>query len=456
MLDRAAVATELRATLGVAAPLIGANLAQMTMAFTDTVMVGRLGAGPLAAAGLGGMLYFTTGLVMQGVVLAVTPLAGHAIGAGERAGAGRIAGAGLVLAALLAVPLIAIVALLGRLLVALGYDAGLAAEVARFLDAIAWGAPAFLGAAALRCLLAALADTRPMMVVLTVGIAVNAGLNWVLIFGHLGLPALGVAGSGYATAVIHWLILGSLALYVRLAPRHRALSLTAGLARCRPTIVRLIRLGTPIAAILGLELGVFGLASVLMGLLGVAALGAHQVVINVVSITFMVPLGLAQAATARVAVERGAGRAVAARRAARVALALGVGCMAISSLVLWRAARTIVSIYVDLDDPANHALEAIALRLLAIGALFQVFDGAQVIAVGALRGYHDTSVPMVLAAVGYWGIGFVGGWLLAFPLGYGAVGLWWGLALGLAVVAALLGARLYRLADQPKTTLTIS
>jgi MATE family multidrug resistance protein len=193
----------------------------------------------------------------------------------------------------------------------------------------------------------------------------------------------------------------------------------------------------------GSKAGVFTAASVLIGLLGAAALGAHQLVINCASITFMVPLGLSQAATVRVAYQVGAGRPFAARVAGFVALALGIGFMAAAALVMWIMPRTIIAVYVDIADPANRELVLIARRLIVIAAIFQVFDGMQTIAVGALRGYRDTLVPLLLASLGYWGVGFLGGWIFAFPLGYGAVGLWWGLAIGLATVAVLLTLRLY-------------
>jgi MATE family multidrug resistance protein len=196
----------------------------------------------------------------------------------------------------------------------------------------------------------------------------------------------------------------------------------------------------------GIEVGVFMTAGILMGLLGPAALAAHQLVLNCAGITFMVPLGLSQAATVRVAYQLGAGRALAARRAGFVALALGIGFMSAAAVALWTAPAVIIAAYVDIGDPANRETVQIARQLIAIAAVFQVFDGMQVIAAGALRGYKDTMVPMLLATFGYWAIGFAGCWLFAFPLGYGAVGLWWGLALGLAVVAVSLSLRLHWLA----------
>ena len=182
-----------------------------------------------------------------------------------------------------------------------------------------------------------------------------------------------------------------------------------------------------------------------MGLLGAAA-RAHQLVLNRAGITFMVPLGLSQAATVRVAYELGASRAFGARRAGFLALALGIGFMGATSMVLWAVPEAIIGVYLDIADPANRETVQIARRLIAIAAIFQVFDGMQVIAAGVLRGYRDTMVPMLLATFGYWGVGFAGCWFLAFPLGYGRVGLWWGLALGLAVVAILLTLRLHLLA----------
>jgi multidrug resistance protein, MATE family len=439
--------SELRATLALALPLAAANLAQMAMAVTNTMMVGRLGAMPLAAAGLGGMLYFTGGVTLQGVLTAVAPLAAHALGGGDRRAAGRIAGAGLMLALLLALPLFAVLTSLDRLLLTLGYDTALAAEIGRYLRAIAWGAPAFLGFAVLRSLLAALSHTRSVMAVLLLCVAGNAVLNWVLIFGNVGAPALGVSGSGYASAINQWLMLAGLALCARIIPRLSALRLLRNAFAAHWTeIVKILRLGLPIGGMRGLEVGVFMTAGVLMGLLGPAALGAHQLILNCAGITFMVPLGISQAVTVRVAYELGSGRPLAARLAGFIALALGVGFMGAAALVLWAAPDAIIAAYVDIADPANRDLVDIARRLIEIAAIFQVFDGMQVIAAGLLRGYRDTMVPMLLATFGYWGVGFGGAWLLAFPAGYGAVGLWWGLALGLAVVATLLTLRFHLIA----------
>jgi MATE family multidrug resistance protein len=437
--DRSPITAEIRATIAVAAPLAGANLAHMAMGLTNTIMVGHLGAAPLAAAGLGTALYFTLLMLCQGVLEAVAPLAAHAIGAQDHPTAGRVAGAGLIVAAALAAPVIAVLTVIPWLLAGLGYDPELTAEIGGFLRVIRWGAPAFLGSSVLRFLLVAAFRTRIVMIVPLLAIPLNAALNWALIFGHFGMPAWGSAGSGCATAIVQWLMLLCFAGCMLAMPMRIPVRMAL---RVLAEIPRILRLGVPMGVLRGMEIGVFVTTGILMGVIGADALGAHQLVLNVASVTFMVPLGLSQAATVRVAFQLGLGKPAAARRAGYVAMAPGAGFMSAAAALLLLMPRTIASAYVDLGDPANDGLVAIAVQLFVIAALFQIFDGVQVIAVGALRGYRDTAVPMLIAAIGYWAIGFVGSWLLAFPLGLGAIGLWSGLALGLAVVATALTLRL--------------
>ena len=427
---RPPIAGEIRVTIGVAAPLAAANLAQMAMQVTNAVMVGHLGAVPLAAAGLGNALNSTLLMTSMGLLTAVA----------------------------LAAPMMATLLLLSPLLGGLGYEAGLVAEIRSFLWAICWGVPGFLAAAVLRFQLTAAFRTRVVMVVPIMAVPLNLILNWVLIFGRWGLPALGSAGSGCATAIVQWLTLASFAAYMLVAKAAISPRIGRGVLRQIPGI---LRLGLPIAAMRGLEIGMFVMTGVLMGVIGADALGTHQLVFNVAGVAFMVPLGLAQAASVRVAYQLGQQKPGGAGRAGFVALVLGGLFMLGSAVVLWTVPRLLIGFYVDLADPGNQALIAIALQLFVIAALFQLFDGVQVIASGALRGYRDTTIPMVIAAIGYWAIGFAGGWLLAFPIGLGATGLWAGLAVGLAIVAVALTVRLYsqarrHLRDAVRTTLAPS
>jgi MATE family multidrug resistance protein len=443
------VVAEIRATLALAVPMAAANLAQIAMGVVDTVMVGSLGAVPLAAVGLGGGFYYTSAVICQGVLNAVAPMAAFSIGSGDRDAAGRIAGSGFVLAALLVLPVVAAMMTADRLLDLIGYDPALAREIGRFLRAVAWGTPGFLGFGVLRSLFAALGRPRIVMIVLALCVPVLVALNWMLIFGHLGAPALGLIGCAYASAISQWLMFLGLALWLwALRRRGRAPQLRGKAAEIGHDIRRILALGLPIGGLQALEIGCFVTAAALMGLFGADALGAHQIAINAASVSWMVPLGIGQAATVRVAAERGAKAPHAGRRAAFVALALGMVFMAGSAIVLWTLPAHIVWVYVDIADPANQALVGLALDFIAIAAIFQIVDGMQVVAAGALRGYEDTTLPMLFAGLGYWGIGFAGGWALAFPLGVGPTGLWWGFVLGLATVAALLTWRLYRRARQ--------
>ena len=259
---RPPIAGEIRATIGVAAPLAAANLAQMAMQVTNAVMVGHLGAVPLAAAGLGNALNSTLLMTSMGLLTAVA----------------------------LAAPMMATLLLLSPLLGGLGYEAGLVAEIRSFLWAICWGVPGFLAAAVLRFQLTAAFRTRVVMVVPIMAVPLNLILNWVLIFGRWGLPALGSAGSGCATAIVQWLTLASFAAYMLVAKAAISPRIGRGVLRQIPGI---LRLGLPIAAMRGLEIGMFVMTGVLMGVIGADALGAHQLVFNVAGVAFMVPLGLA-------------------------------------------------------------------------------------------------------------------------------------------------------------------
>jgi multidrug resistance protein, MATE family len=439
------IVNEIRATLALAVPLALANLAQIAMGVIDTIMVGALGAVPLAAVSLGGGFFFTSAVICQAVLSAVAPLAAFAIGADDRAQAGRIAGSGLVLAAILIVPVVAMILGAGAVLKPIGYDPVLANEIGRFLHVVVWGAPAFLAFGVLRSILSALERPRAVMIVLALCVPTLAALNWVLIYGNLGFPALGVVGCAYASAINQWLMfLGLSGALWHLRRKGHAPPMRAGFTAIAADIRRILLLGLPIGGLQGLEIGSFVVSAALMGLFGAAALGAHQIAINFASVTWMVPLGIGQAATVRVAAERGAGAARAARRAARVAMALAIGFMTAAAVMMWTERGRIVGLYIRADDPANQALVQFTLQFLLIAALFQVVDGMQVVAAGALRGYEDTRVPMLYAGICYWGVGFAGGWALAFPFGLGPVGLWWGFVLGLASIAMLLSLRLWQ------------
>ncbi|MEX0697749.1 MAG: MATE family efflux transporter [Dongiaceae bacterium] len=434
--------TELRMLLGITAPLAAAYLAEMAMNFTDMVIVGRLGSLEFAAVGLAANLFVSLLLISMGVVSIVGVLAAHAHGGGDDAAAGLGVVQGLWVATALALPIMALCWYMAPLLRLMGQDAAVVPFAEDYLRAVLWGVLPYLWFTVLRNFVAALARAGSVMVITVAAVFLNLLATYTLVFGKFGFPALGVAGAGYGTALVSWAMFAALALHVVRAPGFRAYAPFRRLGRLDPPLIRqILRLGAPVAGITAVEAGLFSSVTVLMGLFGATALAAHQVATAFASLVFMVPLGLSQAAAIRVAHGLGRGSVAAARQAGRLGIVLGAAFMAVMAAAMWTAPDAIVALFLDTADPANAEVLALAAVLLGIAAVFQIVDGVQVIAVGALRGLRDTTAPLLVGLLGYWGVGLTGGWLLAFPLGMGGPGLWLGVAFGLAVAAVLLSWR---------------
>ncbi len=404
------------------------------MTTVDTLMVAPLGAVPLAAMAAAVAIHVFLIMVGTGVVLGMTPLVSQAEGASNRQEARRVLVQGLWLAAFLSVPLV-LVSLAGAPLArALGQEDAVAAIAGAYLVALAPGILPLMLFTALRQFVEGLGLTKPSMVMLSAGLAVNVFADWALIYGvpAAGIPALGALGSAWATSGVRLALLLGMALYLA---RHPRLAPFRGV-RFLPDAERIrtiARIGGPIGGQIGLEVGVFSFAALMMGWFGAAALAAHQITINLAATTFMVALGTSIAGTIRVGQHVGAGRAHRVRLAAASTYALAVGFMAVFAALFLVLPDWLVGLY----SPAP-AVARIATGLLLVAAAFQVFDGAQVAGMCVLRGVADTRVPMFIAAVSYWVVGAPVGWLLAFPLGVGPAGIWMGLSLGLALAAAAL------------------
>jgi MATE family multidrug resistance protein len=420
----------------IAAPVALAQLSQMAMALTDTLMLGRIGDQALAAGGLGANMFFTGLICLQGVISGVAVLTARARGAGQPDRIPATYWSGIVLAAVLAFPFFWLMSTPQPLLRAVGESPALIQGVAAYLDVLRWGVPAgLLGIGMVRAFLPAIGLERLLLWVIPAGVVLNAVLNIWLIHGGLGLPGYGMRGSAAATTITLWAT--ALAL-LALLHSHRDGRHHVRPARPTPPLLKeLLGIGLPVAVTVLVEATLFLATGLMLGALGPLPLAAHTVAISVASVTFMVPLAISQAANVRVSHESGAGHPAAARRAGFVAIAMAAGFMGCTALAMAFAPRAIAGIYLDAASPALPLTAA----LLRIAGAFQVFDGIQVTASGALRGLKDTTVPMVLAAIGYWGIGFWLGRHLAFAQGQGAAGLWWGLCIGLAVVAASLTLR---------------
>jgi MATE family multidrug resistance protein len=442
--SRTGWADEARATLSLSWPLVLTNLAQMAIMTTDLVMMGWLGPTAIAAGTLGTNLFFATFMFAMGLAAAAAPLAAQALGRKVRA-VREVRGA--VAAALWLVTAYAVLAGAvlwngAAILRAMGQEDHLADLAGDYLRALLWGVAPALWFLVIRSFLSAVERPRAALVVTVAAILLNAFVNWVLMFGNLGAPALGVVGAGIASALSNLFMAVGLFAFVTVDRRLRRFNL---LGRPRAPETRrmgeVVRIGVPIGVTMALEGAVFNASAFIMGAFGEAALAAHAVALQLAAIAFMVPMGIAQAATVRVGLAAGRGDPDGIGRAGRIAYVLGLGFMATTAIAFLLVPRAIIGLFIDVADPANATAVTLAVTFLALAGVFQLADGAQVLGAGALRGLKDTTVPMVFAAIGYWVVGLPVGVLLAFPLGAGAPGLWVGLAAGLAVVAVLMAVR---------------
>ncbi|HEX4505940.1 MAG TPA: MATE family efflux transporter [Alphaproteobacteria bacterium] len=430
---------EIAATIKLAAPLALAQLAQVAMGATDTVLLGTLGRDALAAGGLGANLFFTLMIVVAGGLVAVSILVSHARGAEQHDRIGPILRGGFLLALLASLPPMLLLWSEHPLLLMIGEPPALADAIARYDRVLLFAMPASLAMATQRGFLAAMGRPYMVMVVALVAVVVNGLLNYGLIHGAWGLPRMGYIGSCTATLITLWAMMLAIALEMRFTPMLRPFRLIGRIEW--HILVELAVLGWPIAFITAMEIVLFSAAAMLIGRFGATQLAAHQISIGIASLTFMVPYAIAQAVNVRVGYYIGRGSPRAGRRAGFAAFVLGIGFMAAMAVMLLSIPDVIAGFYISGADPARGDVIALAVRLLTVAAFFQVFDGAQTIAAGALRGLKDTRLPAAAASIGYWGIGFPTAWLFGVRLGYGALGIWWGLAASLAAVAILLSVR---------------
>jgi MATE family multidrug resistance protein len=432
--------TEFRAMLVLSWPLILSNLTMALIQATDVVLMGWLGPHALAASALGLNLTFAFLLFGIGMITASSPMMATALGrrAHSVRQVRRTFRQALWLAALLSLGIWLVLWNAEPLILGLGQEPSLAHDAGRFLRGYMWSALPFLLFQVMRNFLSALERPGWILAISAVGIGLNALLGWALIFGHFGLPALGIIGGGMATSIV-WAVLALALAAVLLTDRQFARFHLFGRwwRSDWPRFGALVKLGLPIGLAMSFEGAVFGAAAFLMGLIDAESVAAYAVALQIAALSFMVPLGLGQAATIRVGFALGRGDRAAITRAGWTAWLLGVGFMAAMAALLWLEPRPLVTLFLE-NNAANARVIGLAVNFLAIAAIFQVVDGAQVVGAGMLRGLHDTRVPMFFALIGYWGIGIGAGAWLAFRRGWAGQGIWAGLALGLAVVALLM------------------
>jgi MATE family multidrug resistance protein len=438
---------ELGATLRLAGPLATANMLQMAVYALDVIFVARLGPEALAASSLAVAIFSLINFGFIGVTGAVAPLIAAELG--RRSHAVREVRRSVRMALWLAV----LGGLTGMVLcqfgepfmLLTGQDPATSKIGGHFLAVLSLSLIPMIVSNVLRTFVSALGRPVFATLVTALAIAVNALGNWALIFGHVGMPALGLTGSAVSTLLTALATVAAYVLAIRSDRRLRRYRIFGRWWRPEwPRLGQIVRLGVPIALTVIAEGGLFSSAAFLMGRIGETQLAAHAVALQVAAFFFQVPFGVGQAATIRVGYHFGAGDAAAAGRAGWAALLVGFAFVGVSASAMLLIPRLILSAYVDIHDPANAAMILFAVQYLAVGSAFQLVDGAQAVAAGALRGLQDTRMPMVIAITGYWLPGFGTAVLLGFATGLSGIGVWIGLAVGLTVVAAALVWRWHR------------
>jgi len=447
--NRAKWAVETAATVKLAAPIALAFLAEIGIVVADAVMAGKLGTTALAAEGLGAHLLFTPQLLAMGVLSSVAALGAHADGAEDPAMVTRVSRQGLWLATLLAIPVMAMIAVTPSLLALSGRDPEILKMTQGMMFAGMAGVPALLWYSSLRNFATVLHRTRIVVIISLVSLVVAIGSNWVFLYGNLGAPKLGVTGVGVSWSLASWVQLGIMYFYVKHQPMLARYRVVSDLLHADWRVLKdLFHVGWPISMSYAFETALFLASSLMMAWISPDSLAAHTVVISISSVSYMIPYGLSQAATVRVGFCTGADDAAGARRAGFVAIWLGIVWMLATGLIMNTWPNFLIGLYFDPTAPQNQGALAIAMMIIPIGALFQVVDGMQCTAIGALRGLKDTRVPMIMCFVGYCVIGALSALALGFWLGYGPRGVWFGLFIGLFASAAFLTYRFQKLSHR--------
>jgi multidrug resistance protein, MATE family len=425
-------------------PLIGSQMAQMAIGATDIAMVGRIGAPELAATALATNYFFLIYMFGSGFLIALSPIVAQAFGAGDPRSVRRSTRMGLWFAAGYGIIFIPALLAVEPALLWLGQDPKLAAIAADYMSIACFGMTPALVFIAFRSFLGAIDRAAILMWASFAAVALNALLNYVFIFGNFGFPAMGVPGSALGSVLTNIFIAIAVGLYVAFDARAKAYEIFVRFWRADwPVFAALLKLGLPISLTIIAEVMMFQFASIMAGWIGVVPLAAHSIVMQLISFSFMVPLGLASAATIRVGQAIGGGNYGDANRAARAALYTALGAAALTITIFLTVPQTLIRIFLANSDPLLESILTAAVPLLMIAAAFNLFDGTQAIAAGNLRGLKDTRAPMLIAIGSYWGLGMPLAYVFAFQLGWQTPGIWIGLACGLLATAILLNWRFF-------------
>jgi multidrug resistance protein, MATE family len=433
-LFRSRLTADARAIFGLGAPLLGNNLSLSGMGFADTVMAGQLGAADLAGLAVGVSYHYLFMFIGYGTIMAVSPSVAHAYGADDTERITRYCRQSWWLALALSIVVVVGLMQVDWVLPAIGITPDVLPIAIGYVHAIAWGMPGLFAFFALRYTSEGLGRTKPIMFIGFLALAANVLGNWIFIYGRFGMPRLGAVGCGVATAISYWLMFVALFTYMRARRAYRQFNLFARIDRPDPAILReLVRVGVPIAGSVMAEGGLFVTAALMMGAMGATIAGGHQIAMNYASTMFMVPLAMSSATTIHVGHTLGRGDADGGRLAGLLGIGLCATVMLISAVLIVLLNDSIAALYTQ-DPPVRE----LAGTLLLMAAIFQLSDGVQVGAAGALRGFKDTAVPMALCVFSYWVVGFTLAYVLGVSRRGGPMGVWVGLIVGLTVSAVLL------------------
>lgn len=435
--NRAALRRETAALFAIGGPLVVHNLALVGMGLTDTIMSGLLGAHTLAAVAVGANIWAPVFLFTLGVLMAQSPTTAHLFGAGKQREVGHYVRQMAWLSQVLGWGGFVLLRNTMPFMQAIHIESDIIPNAGAYLDALAWGMPGVCLYQSLRFTSEGIGHTRPMLTIASGGLLINMVLDYTLMYGKLGLPALGASGCGYATAVTQWLMCVALLIYMYRRSLYWPLEIFARFEWPQWSAQReLIWLGVPIGVGIFMESSLFAGVGLMMGTLGADIVAAHQIAMNYASFVFMVPMSIALAISVRVGQAMGRGDKQAARLAGWTGIGLCVGFEVLSALSMLLFPHFIVGIYTR-DPGVAH----VAVELLYMGAIFQISDGLQTSAAGALRGYKDTRIPMIITVIAYWCVGFPLAWLFGIPLHLGPQMIWAGFIGGLTVAAVLLVSR---------------
>jgi multidrug resistance protein, MATE family len=435
---RSPIHTEIKKFLQLAIPLASAQVAQSLTGFFDTMMMGRLGAETLAAGGLASLTFFALLNTAAGVVMGVSPLVAEAYGAGQKTQIEKLARQGFWLILLLSIPMMVAIAHFDSIMLQLGQAQTTVTLANTYLDIILWGFFPAVGFAMLRSVVSGLSHARPVMLIVIIGTIFNIIGNYILGFGKFGFPRLEMAGLAIASVLALWGMFIGLAIYILKHPRLKTYRIFEQLNQIKPAIIwQLSKIGIPIGIFTALEVGLFTTVTYLMGALGTEVLAAHQIVLQTIVVIFMIPLGMSFATTARVGQWLGQKDVQGIKRSGYLSIGIGFVFTIFVAIAMLLFPRSIVGLYLDLNDPANAQILALALPMLTIATISQVLDAVQKITYGALQGLQDTRVPMLLSIPAFWGVGLTTGYILGFLCGWGGTGLWLGQSIGVAITAML-------------------